>query len=107
MFAWIRTVGTENIGAGEPVVLRFDTEYGRIAAFGIGGDSYGFLCERQPEGCVDECTMYARIGDRRVLGRAAVVFDGGLLVNFDSPVFASAPQYVRVEKAGYGMLVPA
>ncbi|MDE6398262.1 MAG: hypothetical protein K2L51_02980, partial [Clostridiales bacterium] len=70
-------------------------------------ESYGFLCERQPEGCVDECTMYARIGDNRILGRAAVVLNGGLLINFDSPVFASAPQYTRIERAGYGMLVPA
>ena len=107
MFAMIRTVGKENIRPSDPVVLKFDREYGRIAAFGIGGEAYGFLCERQPSGCVDECTMYARIGDWRILGRAAVVLDGELLVSFDTPAFATPTQYVRVEKAGYGMLVTA
>ena len=105
MFAMIRTIGTENVCPDEPVVLRFDREYGRIAAFGIGGEAYGFLCEKQPSGCVSEYAMYTRIGDRRILAKAAVVMEGGLLVSFDSPVFAAAPQYARVEKAGYGWLV--
>ncbi len=105
MFAMIRTIGTENVLPGDPVVLKYDNGFSRIGAYSVGGDAYGFLCENQPAGCVDDWTMYSRIGNRRIIARAAVIMDGGLLVSFDTPLFASEQNYVRVESAGYGMLV--
>ncbi len=105
MFAMIRTIGTENVLPGDPVVLKYDNGFSRIGAYSVGGDAYGFLCENQPAGCGDDWTMYSRIGNRRIIARAAVIMDGGLLVSFDTPLFASEQNYVRVERAGYGMLV--
>lgn len=104
MFALIATIGKENIVPGDPVVLKYDAPFGRIGAFDIGGETYGYICERQPQGCVDETTLYARIGDYRILARAAVVFEGGLLVSFDTPAFAPVVRYEHTERAGYGML---
>lgn len=105
MFVYVHTMGTEQPKPGDPVVLKYDTAFGRIGAFGIDGSAYGYLAERQPSGCVDDWVLYSRIGDRRILAKAAVVPEGGLLLCFDSPVFADETPYVRVEKAGYGLLV--
>lgn len=104
MFAMISTIGKEDVMSGDPVIIKYDAEFGRIGAFAIGGRPYGFLTENQPEGCVDDWTMYSRIGNRRIIARAAVVMNGGLLLSFDNPVFETERDYVRVEKAGYGLL---
>lgn len=104
MYAMIVTVGKENVCPGDPVVLKYDAEYGRIAAFGVGGESYGFLCDRQPDGCVNGYAMYSRIGDWRVLARAAVVMDGAMLLSFDAPWLSDNVRYVREEREGYGIL---
>ena len=74
MFAMIRTIGTENVLPGDPVVLKYDNGFSRIGAYSVGGDAYGFLCENQPAGCVDDWTMYSRIGNRRIIARAAVIW---------------------------------
>ena len=105
MFAMIRTIGTENVLPGDPVILKYDAGFSRIGAYSVGGEAYGFLSERQPSGCVDDWTMYSRIGNRRIIARAAVIMDGGLLVSFDTPLFSHEQNYVRVERAGYGILV--
>ncbi len=104
MFVMIRTIGTENVKPGEPVVIKYDCQFGRVGAFGIDGKAYGFACDVQPAGCVDSWTLYSRIGDRRVIARAAVIMDGGLLLGFDNALFDNRAEYARVEIAGYGVL---
>lgn len=107
MFVMIRTIGEENVKPGDPVVLKYDSPFGRIGAFDIGGEVYGYLAEGQPSGCVDDWTMYSRIGNRRIIARAAVIMDGALLVSFDTPGFAPEREVKYIERAGYGMLVNA
>lgn len=105
MYVMIRMIGKEDICPGDPVVLKYDTQFGKVGAFGMGGNVYGYLCAQAPAGCLDEWSVYARIGDNRIIAKAAVVFDGGLLLYTDSPVLRTDMGFVRVEKEGYGILV--
>lgn len=105
MYAIINTVSKEKVNIGDPVVLKFDCQTGRIAAFDIDGTVYGFLSENQPLGCVDVNKLYATIGGYRFIARAASVSNGSLILSFDTPMQSSV-QYRRVEQQGYGILVP-
>lgn len=87
MFVAVDTIGTENLMAGEPVVIKYDSEFGRIGAFGIDGRIYGYMRDVQPLWCVDGWTVYSRIADRRIIARAAEVKNGLLVLDFDTPVF--------------------
>lgn len=107
MYAMINTIGTAQVKPGDPVILKYDSQFGKVGAFAIDGYMHGFLSEGQPAGCVDEWTVYSHIGCFRVIARAAVVMDGKLLLQTDSPLFAHEEKYARVERAGYGMLVHA
>ena len=68
-------------------VIKYDSEFGRIGAFGIDGRIYGYMRDVQPLWCVDGWTMYSRIADRRIIARAAEVKNGLLVLDFDTPVF--------------------
>ncbi len=105
MYIMIRTLGKESVQAGEPVVIRYDTPFGRVGAFDVGGRLLGYVDEGAPEGCLDAWRIYARIGNRRVIANTAVVFDGAILLFTDSAVFGEEKTFVRVEKEGYGILV--
>lgn len=107
MYATIRTIGKADLHPDDPVVLSFDAQYGRVAAYGIGGESYGFLAEQQPTGCVDGKSVYEKIGARRLLTKATVIMDGTLILRFDSPLFEKPVRYEHIERCGYGLLVPA
>ena len=100
MYIVVNTIGVENVKAGEPVVVKYDGEMGRIGAFGIDGSIFGYLRDSQPYGCVDGWTMYSRIGDRRIIARAQNVGDGSMLLVFENPAF-KVGNY-RVEYAAQG-----
>ncbi len=107
MYIMIRTIGTENVRPEEPVVLKYDTQFGKVGAFDMGGGSLGYLDEEAPQGCMDAWAVYSRIGDNRIIARVAVVMNGAMLLFSDSPVLARTQRYVRIEREGYGILVPA
>lgn len=56
MYIMIRTLGKESVQAGEPVVIRYDTPFGRVGAFGVGGRLLGYVDEGAPE-------MFGRMAD--------------------------------------------
>ena len=105
MYAIINTVAKEKVNIGDPVVIKFDCQTGRIAAFDIDGTVYGFLSDNQPLGCVDANKMYRTIGNYRYIARAASVTDGCMILSLDTPAQFTA-EYRRIEKQGYGILVP-
>ena len=105
MYLLIGTVQKEDVKAGDPVVVKFDTTVGIVGAFGIGGELYGYLAPTQPDGCVDPWQVYARIGNNRIIARAAVILPHGLLLSTDSPLLSAPVEVRRVEKAGYGLCV--
>lgn len=88
MFVVINTIGVEDVAVGDPVVIKYDAEFGRIGAFGIDGKAYGYFADCQPHGCVDGWTMYSRIEDRRIIARAAYVCNGSLYLEFYNAAFA-------------------
>ena len=106
MYLFIDTVQKEEVKAGDPVVVKFDSSFGLVGAFGIGGELFGYLASTQPEGCVDPWQVYARIGNNRIIARAAVILPHGLLLASDSPLLCPPTTVTRVEKAGYGLCVP-
>lgn len=105
MYLLIDTIQKENVKAGDPVVVKFDSAFGLVGAFGIGGESYGYLSAEQPDGCVDPWHVYARIGNNRIIARAAVVLPHGILLHSESSVLCAPVMTTRVEKAGYGLCV--
>ncbi|MDE7395692.1 MAG: hypothetical protein K2M95_06215 [Clostridiales bacterium] len=105
MYLLIDTMQKENVRAGDPVVVKFDRALGLVGAFGIGGESYGYLAAEQPDGCLDPWSVYARIGDNRIIARAAVVLPHGILLHSESSVLSAPVAVARVEKAGYGLCV--
>lgn len=105
MFVMIGLVKKEQIVPGDPVILKYDSQFGRVGAFGIDGRLYGYMTDATPEGCLSEWWVCSRISDRRIIAKAAVVWDNGLLLQTDNQALAAPLEYVRVEKAGYGMLV--
>ena len=107
MYLMIDTLQKEDVKAGDPVVIKLDRAFGLVGAFGIGGETYGYLAAEQPEGCVDPWLVYARIGNNRIIARAAVVLPRGLLLHTESPLLCPPVQVQRVEKAGYGLCVRA
>lgn len=106
MYLMIRTLGMENVNPGDPVLVKYDAEFGRIGAFDMGGCLLGYLGEHAPSGCLDEWTVCSRIGDSRIIARAAVIMDGAMLLSTDSPVLVRNTGYSRIEREGYGILVP-
>ena len=87
MYIVVNTIGMENVKMGDPIVVKYDSEMGRIGAFGIDGNVYGYLRDAQPYGCVDGWTMYSRIGDKRIIARAYSVEDGSMVLAFENPIF--------------------
>ena len=106
MFVMAGTIGKENLKPDEPVVIKYDTQFGKIGVYTIGGELLGFLYEEQPDGCVNERIMYSRIKDYRIIARASVIMNGAILLSFDTPMFREKSEYMRTEKAGYGILLP-
>ena len=106
MYLLFGTVQKEEVKAGDPVVVKFDSTLGLVGAFGIGGELYGYLAPEQPDGCVDPWQVYARIGSYRIIARAAVVLPQAILLSSDSPLLSEPTEVRRVEKAGYGLCIP-
>ena len=107
MYLLIDTVQKEEVKAGDPVVIKYDSTFGLVGAFGIGGELYGYLAAEQPDGCVDTWQVYARIGNNRIIARAAVILPHGLLLASESPLLTPPVAVERMEKAGYGLMVRA
>lgn len=93
------------VPAGDVLVLKCDRQMGEIGAYGIDGTLVGYAAATQPDGCIDSWTLFNRIGNNRVLCKAAVAMQNVLILYTDSAVFAERECYERVEKEGYGMLV--
>lgn len=104
MYIMIRTINSQEVAAGDVVVLKADPQFGQIGAFEIGGGVVGYAAERQPEGCLDMWTMMSRIRDNRVLCKVAVSMPGTVILATESPVFAPRRDYARVEREGYAYL---
>lgn len=103
MYIGISTLNS--VKAGEVLVLKVDRAFGLVGAYDIGGALIGYVAESQPEGCLDVWSIYASIGDNRILTTAAVALGNTVILVTDSPVFAAArPRYERIEREGYGLL---
>ena len=105
MYMTFSTIAKVNVAAGDPMVVKYDNKFGRVGVYDIGGELHGYLTESQPEGCVDEWTVYSQIGDNRVLGRAAVIMDGVIILQTDTKVFGLEYDFVPSNGYGCGMLV--
>ncbi len=70
--------------AGDAVIVEKDNELRELAVRPIGGVVAGYVTYTQPEGCVDYRYAYDNIGERRIIGRIAVVSGSVALVESDS-----------------------
>ncbi len=77
---------TGNLRAGDIMILERDNAFGEVAAKQIGGGVVGFVTDRQPEGCVSRAFVENRIGNRRVIGRVAILNGNVALFVTESPV---------------------
>lgn len=105
MYMTFSTIGKANVTAGDPMVVKFDRNFGRVGVYDVLGELHGYLKDEQPDGCVDEWTVYTQIGDNRVLGRVAVIMDGVIILQTDTKVFGLEYDFVPSSGYGCGMLV--
>ena len=105
MYMIFHSMAKARVDAGEPLVVKYDARFGRVGAYDVGGERHGYLADRQPDGCVDEWTVYSQIGDNRVLGRAAVIMDGVIIFQTDTEVFDLKRDFVPSVGGGYGVYV--
>lgn len=92
------------VKAGDVLILKVDRQMGEVGAYEIGGGLIGYASVSQPDGCLDAWTLFSRIGDSRVLCKAAVSMQNTVILYTESKVFEAPERYERVEKEGYGFL---
>ncbi len=84
---------TGNLRAGDVIILEKDEYFGEVAAKQIGGGIVGFVTERQPEGCVSRSFVESRIGNRRVIGHAAILNGNVALFTSESPTLSDSGRF--------------
>lgn len=95
----------KNVKAGEVMVLKCN-RWGELGCCLIDGTFIGYVCDKQPEGCMSFWDIASAVGASRVLCNVAVKAGKVLIMNSDSKIFARR-DYRRVEVEGYGMMVTA
>ena len=105
MYMTFSTIAKARVAAGEPMVVKYDNRFGRVGIYDVGGELHGYFADRQPDGCIDDWTVYSQIGDNRVLGRAAVIMDGVIIFQTNTEVFDLRRDFVPMAGHGYGTYV--
>ena len=94
----------QNIAVGEVVVLLRNLR-GELSCYLMDGTYVGYVCGKQPDGCMSFWDIAADIGSNRVLCKVAIKANNLLILNTDSKLFSKKMKRVEVE--GYGMMLPA
>lgn len=93
----------KNVKAGEVMVLKCNCR-GEMICCLIDGTFVGYLCDRQPDGCLGFWEIASAIGSERVLCNVAVKAGKVLIMHTDSKILSNR-KFSRVEVEGYGMMV--
>ena len=94
-----------NIKIGEVAVLKRNPR-GELACYLIDGTYIGYVCGKQPDGCIGFWDMASAVGDKRILCTVAIKANNLLIMNTQSKAFVRQDMR-RVEVEGYGMMIPA
>ena len=103
MFFCIMAV--RNVRVGEVTVLKRNVR-GEVCCYLLDGTYVGYLCGKQPDGCMSFWDIVSDLGASKILCTVAIKANRLLIMNTQSKVFAKKSAN-RVEVEGYGMMVSA
>ena len=86
--------------AGEVVILEKDSAIREMSVRPIGGVISGYVTYTQPEGCVDYKFAYQNIGERRIIGKVAIISGKIALIQSDSDAFSTCV-YMPTQRSSY------
>lgn len=95
-----------NVSVGEMAILKRG-QGGELGCYLLDGTYIGYVCGRQPEGCMDFWEMASEIGSKKIICNVAIKANRVFIMKTDSRTFVRDNNVSRVEVESYGVTMIA
>ncbi len=91
-----------NVNVGETAILKRGTD-GELGCYLLDGTYIGYVCGKQPEGCLDFWEMASLLGSKKIICDVAIKANRVFIMKTESRVFVKTADVSRSEIESYGI----